>query len=348
MLTIPERILFFKFNNSNWSEMEDQFLKLFINKYGWNQWKKISSLFFGKTPAICMKRWWSWINPDVKKSRWNIIEDKKLNLFHIKFIYRFDIISLILKRNLLQCFFRFRFIQIARKIFKNQKKKKKIVFNSSSNQNIVFYEKTLDYKNIDYLKTKLRYLNKNTKKNFKNKYTIKLIKNLENSNVDYKTNYFKPPKLCDQFFNFTKLIFIFKIFQTRLVDLNKSDVNINAFIILLKQNGFFFSLFIPNYEFFWLGEKRKNLSERIQVNTYGQIFLKLCLHIIKRIKLNFFDYHWFCFIKDFIVCSLEKFKRIVFDLNYHHFNLVCKIIAFNFYETFWLERLHNINLQHLN
>nr|UXY88489.1 cell division cycle 5-like protein [Cryptomonas curvata] len=355
-MILSERIFFFKYSNRNWTETEDQFLKLFINKYGWNQWKKISSLFFRKTPTFCMKRWWSWVNPDVKKSKWNIMEDKKLNLIHMNIIFRFNMIFFILNRNSPQCLFRFRFIQIARKIFNNQKSKMKklffglnsFAFNSCSNQVIVFYEKTLNYNNIDYLKTKLRYINKNNKKDFKNKYTFTAKKIFQFSNVNCKFYYSKFPKIYDSFVKFIKMNYIFKIFQANLIDFKKNDIIKNVFILFLKQNGSFLNLFIQNYEFFLFKKKKKIQTAQIQVRIWGRILSKLCLQIMEKIKLIFFFYYWNFFFNDYIVFLLKNYKTIFFELNYYQFDFHYKIIVFNFLKTFSLERLHKVILIKLN
>ena len=347
-MLLPERILFFKINNRNWTETEDQFLKLFINKYGWNQWKKISSLFFHKSPTFCMKRWWSWANPDIKKSKWNIIEDKKLNLIHMKIIFRFNMFSFILKRNSWQCLFRFRFIQIARKIFNNKKSKIKklfsfidnFAFNLFSNQIIVFHEKILDYNSIDYLKTKLRYINKNNKKNFKNKYKVKPIKNLQNSNVNCKFYFSKFQKVYDDFVKFLKMNFIYKNFQTILTNFKKSNIIKNIFTLFLKRKRLSLSLFIQNYEIFLFKKNKTIQHAEIQLKKSDRILLKLCLQNIKKIKLIFFIYYRNYFINHYVVCILKKFKTIFFELNWCDFQY--KIIVFNFLETFLLEHLHKV------
>jgi hypothetical protein len=142
----------------NWTVAEDQLLKYAIKRYGFHQWRKITTLFFGsKHPNDCRIRWFYWLDPTLKTTiTWSKKEDQRLILFHnfsIDLLEKktnttaiqgeknpnkkknnqprfFSFFSFfhgrgLLKRNPRQCFFRSMFLQKLIQTVLHRKKKKK-------------------------------------------------------------------------------------------------------------------------------------------------------------------------------------------------------------------------------
>ncbi|BFU18973.1 myb family DNA-binding domain containing protein [Entamoeba histolytica HM-1:IMSS-B] len=61
-----------------WRNTEDEVLKAGVMKYGKNEWARISSLIAGKSPQQCKARWYSWLDPSIKKTEWTSTEEEKL------------------------------------------------------------------------------------------------------------------------------------------------------------------------------------------------------------------------------------------------------------------------------
>ena len=61
-----------------WSNIEDEILKAAVQKYGTNQWARVSSLLPRKTDLQAKARWNEWLDPTINKSAWTALEDKKL------------------------------------------------------------------------------------------------------------------------------------------------------------------------------------------------------------------------------------------------------------------------------
>ncbi|ELP94864.1 transcription factor MYB23, putative [Entamoeba invadens IP1] len=61
-----------------WRNTEDEVLKAAVMKYGKNEWARISSLITSKSPQQCKARWYSWLDPSIKKTEWTSTEEEKL------------------------------------------------------------------------------------------------------------------------------------------------------------------------------------------------------------------------------------------------------------------------------
>ena len=61
-----------------WKNSEDEILKAAVMKYGLNQWSRISSLLVRKSARQCKERWYEWLDPGIKKTKWVKEEDEKL------------------------------------------------------------------------------------------------------------------------------------------------------------------------------------------------------------------------------------------------------------------------------
>lgn len=61
-----------------WTSIEDEILKAAVQKYGTNQWARVSSLLPKKTAAQAKSRWVEWLNPLISKSGWTSEQDKRL------------------------------------------------------------------------------------------------------------------------------------------------------------------------------------------------------------------------------------------------------------------------------
>ncbi|KAG9390106.1 cell division cycle 5-related protein [Carpediemonas membranifera] len=61
-----------------WTSTEDEVLKAAVAKYGTNQWQRIASLIRTKTAKLCKARWYSWLDPTIKKTDWKSEEEQKL------------------------------------------------------------------------------------------------------------------------------------------------------------------------------------------------------------------------------------------------------------------------------
>ncbi|XP_063931658.1 cell division cycle 5-like protein [Zophobas morio] len=61
-----------------WRNTEDEILKAAVMKYGKNQWSRIASLLSRKSAKQCKERWYSWLDPSIKKTEWSREEEEKL------------------------------------------------------------------------------------------------------------------------------------------------------------------------------------------------------------------------------------------------------------------------------
>ncbi|KAL4232856.1 CDC5 cell division cycle 5-like protein [Mactra antiquata] len=57
-----------------WRNIEDDILKVAVDRYGENQWDRIASLFHRKSAKQCKARWHELLLPNIKKSEWNLEE----------------------------------------------------------------------------------------------------------------------------------------------------------------------------------------------------------------------------------------------------------------------------------
>ncbi|KAL9165131.1 hypothetical protein ABFS82_06G150300 [Erythranthe guttata] len=61
-----------------WKNTEDEILTAAVNKYGENQWSKISSLLVPRSPKQCKARWYDCLDPSINTTEWTQEEDEKL------------------------------------------------------------------------------------------------------------------------------------------------------------------------------------------------------------------------------------------------------------------------------
>nr|UXY87019.1 cell division cycle 5-like protein [Cryptomonas paramecium] len=130
---------FFLNNGSlEWFRSEDEILKALVNKYGFFKWKKISFFLKNKNSEICKKRWKLWLNSQLMKFKWELDQDTKLIFFSFFFIKKNSIISFLLKKNNLQCFFRIELFKISKKNNLFYFNKKKFFQINGIKKNIIF------------------------------------------------------------------------------------------------------------------------------------------------------------------------------------------------------------------
>jgi len=260
-MSIQNNIFSYNCKNKNWTKIEEQFLKIFVNKYGSSNWKKISYLFFHKNSADCLKRWWYWINPVIKKSKWDKIEDKKISLIQMRIFFRFSIIFIILRRSNLQVYFRLKFIQKARQFFRGLVQKNIDIDNENCNyirnnlvQNVLFYSTILKYGRLNYVKIKLNFINKNKKKyyshiihtNYLRNYNF-LFKKYFNNN---KKIQYRPKKIV-----YLEIIFFLTFYNSKMLEFDKL-VSLNIFYKVLKSNKIILYQLINN-RYIHLGLREK-------------------------------------------------------------------------------------------
>ena len=61
-----------------WKNTEDEILKVAVMKYGKNNWPRVASLLSRKTAKQCKDRWYSWLDPSIRKTDWSKEEEEKL------------------------------------------------------------------------------------------------------------------------------------------------------------------------------------------------------------------------------------------------------------------------------
>jgi len=89
-----------------WNPNEDEILKISVLKFGLNNWEKISSCFFRRTPSNCKMRWYNWVDYRIKKFFWEDEEDRKVIFLGKKFKLNWRLISFFLRRSVTQSFVR--------------------------------------------------------------------------------------------------------------------------------------------------------------------------------------------------------------------------------------------------
>ncbi|KAI5960565.1 CEF1 [Candida pseudojiufengensis] len=86
-----------------WTNIEDEILKAAVQKYGSNQWARVSSLLPKKTAQQAKSRWVEWLNPLINKSDWTPEQDKRLIEVHKVLPNQWRSISTIIGRTATQC-----------------------------------------------------------------------------------------------------------------------------------------------------------------------------------------------------------------------------------------------------
>ncbi|CAI5756898.1 unnamed protein product [Candida verbasci] len=61
-----------------WTNIEDEILKAAVQKYGVNQWARVSSLLPKKSALQAKARWNEWLSPQINKDEWSKQQDEKL------------------------------------------------------------------------------------------------------------------------------------------------------------------------------------------------------------------------------------------------------------------------------
>ena len=348
----------FFYKNKNWTKIEEEFLKIFINKYGSKDWKKISCLFFYKKSVYCMKKWWSWVNPNIRKLKWDRAEDKKLILVEMRIIFKISTNFLIIKRSNLQIYFRFKFIQIARNIFNYLTKKNTIFWNKTIyytnpvlSQETLFYWKFLKYNNLNYIKLKLNFINRNKKKYFSR---IHFSNYAKNSILIFKNRFYchiKFSSVSEKNSIFFLLNLFFKSYKLKIIESKNLDTLNNILLKIVKSFGFFLSHLINNY-FVHLDItdklalkkfKKIQITPLFVIKNYDK-FLEISLDLI---KIFFFFYrNQFLFeIFIFILKNLNKSNFIEFF--YKNLKYLKKIIFKSFIKNIYLHKFQQINLLRL-
>lgn len=65
---------------SKWTKDEDKKLERAVLKYGEGNWQQVSNALQGRTGQQCLHRYTKTVNPNIKKGRWSLEEDKRLFL----------------------------------------------------------------------------------------------------------------------------------------------------------------------------------------------------------------------------------------------------------------------------
>jgi pre-mRNA-splicing factor CDC5/CEF1 len=86
-----------------WKNSEDEILKAAVMKYGLNNWSRVASLLLRKSPKQCKARWYSWVDPHVKKTEWTREEEEKLLHLAKLFPCQWNTIAPIVGRTAYQC-----------------------------------------------------------------------------------------------------------------------------------------------------------------------------------------------------------------------------------------------------
>ncbi|KAI5951929.1 CEF1 [Candida jiufengensis] len=86
-----------------WTNIEDEILKAAVQKYGTNQWARVSSLLPKKTAQQAKSRWVEWLNPLINKSDWTQEQDKRLIELHKILPNQWRSIASIIGRTATQC-----------------------------------------------------------------------------------------------------------------------------------------------------------------------------------------------------------------------------------------------------
>jgi hypothetical protein len=326
-----------------WTQTEDSFLKFFINKYGLNKWKKFSSLFLNKTSGECMNRWLLWVNPLIKKYNWNRFEDKKLILIHIKKPFSLLNIAFLLNRNILQSFFRLKFILKANITIERLKKKlneyltRKLVVPKNPSQNTYFEQKMSKQTNSIYEKLRLRFFNLCKKKDLKKKHIFTNKLNLE----VYKRFFFyeKEQKII-----LNKFIFNFKLYLVIVIDCKKKIKCKNFIFKKIKKGDFFilkefyeYDLIFNNKKFY---ENKKNTPIFNLFSKISNIELIFSKEAAEKFLLYFF-LEINCLYMTKIRKQFKLFCFVLVDMNNKKLS---KNFFFYHANTFIIEKLHKLNL----
>jgi hypothetical protein len=354
-MSLYNKIFYYNCKSKIWTKTEEQFLKLFVDKYGSNCWKKISSLFYNKSFVDCRKKWWNWTNPVFKKITWNLNEDKINILNEIKI--KLDSISnlLILKRNKLQIYFRFKFIQLARKFFNFKKKLNGIKydcyigFNLNKYQDDIFYYKALKYNNLNYLKIKLRFINKNKKKCFG---SYNFSKNSKFCNFLFKSYLrfrLKNLKLLDNNCDYLLIKFFVNFFFLKIFKIGKINYTRNRYLEFLKITKNLLYIFGDNYFLYSVVIQKENLKkyEKFQLNKKWNFYKTSKLHLQffqKKKKLVIFRFYY-CFL---IIFSIRiRNNKTFLNLFLDFFQYWNKVPLMIYVKNFYLYYYHDLNLKKL-
>ncbi|KAI3406812.2 CEF1 [Candida oxycetoniae] len=90
-----------------WTNIEDEILKAAVQKYGINQWARVSSLLPKKTDLQAKARWNEWLDPTINKSSWSLKEDKRLLELTKLLPNQWRTIASVIGRTATQCIERF-------------------------------------------------------------------------------------------------------------------------------------------------------------------------------------------------------------------------------------------------
>jgi hypothetical protein len=68
-----------------WSPEEDNLVVELVGKFGTKRWATIANKIPGRISKQCRERWYNHLNPDVKKSEWNMHEDRVIFEAHQRY-----------------------------------------------------------------------------------------------------------------------------------------------------------------------------------------------------------------------------------------------------------------------
>ncbi|XP_058810209.1 cell division cycle 5-related protein-like [Phymastichus coffea] len=109
----------FPIKRDGWCNLEDEILKAAVMKYGRNQLSRVESVQYRKSAKQCKARWTEWLNPNIKKTKWNSKEDEKLlHLAKLMPSQWTTIAKIVGDRTPSQCIERFKFLLNQGKIIK--------------------------------------------------------------------------------------------------------------------------------------------------------------------------------------------------------------------------------------
>lgn len=75
-----QRSLNNKITNSKWTDEEDRLLALAVKKYGEKNWQQVANTLMSRTGQQALHRWRNTLNPNIKRGKWELVEDVYLTL----------------------------------------------------------------------------------------------------------------------------------------------------------------------------------------------------------------------------------------------------------------------------
>lgn len=65
---------------SKWTDAENKILVEAVKRFGEKSWQQVASCLEGRTGQQCLHRWMKTLNPNIKRGKWTVAEDKQLSV----------------------------------------------------------------------------------------------------------------------------------------------------------------------------------------------------------------------------------------------------------------------------